>query len=332
MVYPGRLYDLTLVTEALVVYSSKIWNEDPSCMQHIVERTKEFQSANQKFARFVTTGILEADIVNMTEFEIVRQEFESAARKYNYYVNLYEGQIVNAPVIYAQHQIDLFQEQYSYMSQAYSELLNTIGSTIAFLRDVDMAWNEVREVKLIYDKYIEDQATTKSFVALVFTSDGFQEQMSILENFFDEISTRSIDATSKLDLYRQRYINLWHVMVEERSLFQFYQALHDDVMNGNSLTNSTILHAFSAFTGQNETWLLNNWEELHLYLNADLASLEHASKIEELMDEFMGQRQILDITGVIGQADDQFFDTIHEIQSHMHEFLLGKSIGESFYR
>ena len=331
-VYPEGLYDLTLVTDDFIIYSSTRWDRDPSYMSKIIQRTQELQSSNQELGHFIITGIRDAQIVNMTEFEIVRQRFEAAAGGYNYYVNLYEEHIVDAPGIYARHQIEMFIERHLLMSQAYLELLNTIDFITDFLHDVTLAWGELQKSKSAYSNYIKDQSIRRVSVASVFTSDEFVEQIGSLRQFYDEISTISMDTISRLDIYKQRNFELWKAMVDERSLFQFYQALHDDVFNASSQTNSTILRVFSDFVGQNETWLLNNWEELHVQLNADFAHLPHTHSYAELPDDMIIATQAFEFSDIIGQVDDQYFDLINEIQDYMQGFLQGNVIDETFYK
>ena len=301
-------------------------------MSKLIERTERFQLANQQLAGFVTSGIMHREIVNMTEFEVARQEFESMARSINYYVNMYEERIVNAPTKYAQNAIDIFQSRYQQTSLAYSDLLSTITSTMAFFHDVTTVWNETRYVKTVFRNYVEDKSNMKRFVATVCTSDEFNEHVNILQRFCSEISTRSFDILSKLYVYRQRHLDMWKTMVEESTLFQFYRALHDDVISPSSQTNATILSVFTSFVGQNEIWLLSNWEKLNVYINADLAAINHTSKVAEIKDAFMEAEQILDVTNTFGNVDDRFFDIIREIQDYMHNFLLENIIGESFYK
>ena len=332
IVYPERLYDLTLVTDDFIVYSSDFWDRDPAYMSKLAQRTHEFQSANQELGQFIITGIRDRDFVNMTEFEIVRQHFESAARSYNYYLNRYEETIVHAPVVYAEHRIDMFMDRYLLLSQIYSDLINTINSMADLTRDVTLTWDEVRKMKSIYSAYIEDESIRKALVASVFTSNEFAKQMGSLQQFFDEIATISMDAVSKLDIYKQSHLELWNAMVGENTLRQFYQALHDDLSNTSSQTNPTILSVFSEFVGRNESWLLNNWDELSLYLNADFPDLNQTSGFAEVANDLIGSIQTIDFSDIIGLVDDQYFSLIQEIHDYMQRFLKGYTIDEAFYK
>ena len=124
----------------------------------------------------------------------------------DYYVNMYEERIVNAPAKYAQNAIDIFQSRYQQTSLAYSDLLSTITSTMAFFHDESTVWNETRYVKTVFRKYVEDKSNMKRSGASMFTSDEFNEHVNILQRFSSEISTRSFDILSKLYVHVINYI------------------------------------------------------------------------------------------------------------------------------
>ena len=269
----------------------------------------------------------------MDQFEIDRQAFEKAARSYNYYSNIYQERIVNAPSTYAQERIDIFNDLHDINKQAYIALRSNIRSTLSFLDEATIAWEYIRQQKDAYINYVNDTALNKTDLASLFISNSFDAHISTLEQFFSEVSTRSFDAITKLQHFIYSFNDLWMNMVEEITLIPYYQAIHADVMNASSQSNAELLEVYAEYLEQSEDWILAHWNELNIYLNADFASrTNHSITLVEFEEELLPLEEYLDVTDIIGQLDESFFATVTEIQNTMRKFVNGHEIGDAFYK
>ena len=327
-VTPEQYYDHTLVTPELVIYSSSFWNRNPSYMSMFVRRTTEFRDANSRFAALVE-GILTRESINMSQLVSDRNDFEKAARSYGYYAIQYLTKIVKAPVNYAQGKIDIFNDFYRVNTLVYATLQNNIKSTLQFLEEVNIVWDEMRKLRDAYVEYIENSSLYKSNLALMFTSDTIEVHVNILKQFFEEVSTRSVDATARLQQFTGTVVALVTNMKEEVTMHGYYKALYEDITNPESQSDSELLDVLRQLVRKNESWVLDHWDELNLYLNADILVVDLAANISQGLSNL---ERDLDISSNIGQLDNQFFDVIVDIQNDMQEFIDGNEIGDKFYQ
>ena len=297
-------------------------------MSKFVQRTNEFRDANSKLAAHIER-ILTGETIDMSQFVSDRNDFEKAARSYNYYANQYLTKIVKAPANYAQSQIDIFNNVYQVNALAYSALKSNMESTLQFLEEVNIAWDEVKKVRDAYVDYTENEALYKTKVALMFTSDSIYSHVNTLKQFFGEVSTRSFDATTKLQTFIGTTTAIVMNMEEEVTMHRYYEALYVDIMNPDSKSDTDILDVFRRLVHESQSWVLDHWDELNIYLNADILVANLTTNISRELHDLEGN---LDIATNIGQLDERFFSVIADIQNDMRELIDGNEIGDKFYQ
>ena len=325
---PKRYYDHTFVTPELVIYSSSYWNRNPSYMSMFIRRTNEFRDTNSKFAAHVE-GILTGESINMSQFVSDRNDFEKAARSYGYYAIQYLTKIVKAPANYAQGKIDIFNNFYRMNTLVYTALQNNIESTLQFLEEVNIVWDEMRKLRDAYVEYVENSSLYKSNLALLFTSDTIKGYVNIMKQFFEEVSTRSVVAKTRLQQSIGTAVALVTNMKEEVTMYGYYKALYEDIINPENQYDADLLIVLRQLVHKSKSWVLDHWGELNLYLNADILVVDLAANISQ---ELSNLERDLDISSNIGQLDNQFFDVITDIQNDMQKFIDGNEIGDKFYQ
>jgi hypothetical protein len=295
-------------------------------------RTRQFLDATEQITTLMSS-VKTGGPIDINELKSLNKRFESRARSYNYYKYILEQRLISAPVEFAEHAIEVFEDYNTTMGRRLDEFELKYVSLMNFLNQVTDSWSRVQEARNMADEYLLDLTMQKTDLAQVLTSKALRDDLDTIEEFLAQVATRSHDLLEGLQAFAISYNKMWENMLNEASLDKFYAKIAEDYQM--FLVNETFRDYWdgkAAYMLKTKSkWVVSNRAKLEKRMNADFFN-KTAKQQTEINWEFIRTLQPLFDVSECLETGQRFFKAMSNVTENMQKFLAGNVLDHEYYR
>ena len=335
IVTPERRYDASLLPiEAIAAVDSVLRNEYGIIANHLAQYMEETLTMRN----ILKDVYLSSSGLNKTAYQDTKVRFLQTNLDLQTHLDIFRIKTITKIQEIVESDTDHFKKQNESMFTNWERLVATLEDSADQLELISLHhYPHVVDLGQDGQLYVNNRDKILSDLVTAGLSNAVVDSIDLLIKRIGKLKAKQDVVSSLWQKFNDHYLNVWHSMLENESLKDFYTKLNTDVknvvQNPTSTTNLKSVFVHNKMLGKSSTEISTlEVEELFVLLNADFpVTSKHSKDVET--QETMGQfSRLTDVNLQLQDLDIALQQSYNNMQDMLLQFVDKTTLDDNFIR